>query len=83
MGTAERGPDERGIDPFKAMAGVLALMVEEREARLGSDGNAVKTEVLLAQAGLSNEEIATVMGKKPDAVRMAIQRAKAKAKAKS
>ncbi|MGH2654119.1 MAG: hypothetical protein ACRDHV_07195 [Actinomycetota bacterium] len=36
----------------------------------------MKTEVLLANAGLSYDDIATTMGKQPAAVRMAITRKK-------
>lgn len=61
-----------------AMAGVLALLVEEREERIKGDRSATKTEVVLANAGLSYDDIAAVTGKKPDAVRMAVTRKKAK-----
>jgi DNA-directed RNA polymerase specialized sigma24 family protein len=57
------------------MAGVLALLIDEREERT-RDGDAVKTEVLLSNAGLSIEEIANLTGKKYDTVRMAISRGK-------
>jgi DNA-directed RNA polymerase specialized sigma24 family protein len=62
------------------MAGILALLIDERDDRTQDDKDAVKTEVLLAQAGLSIEDISTVTGKKYDTVRMAITRGK---KAKS
>lgn len=59
---------------------ILALLVEEREERLKAAGmkDAQKVEILLANAGLGNDDIAAITGKKPDAVRMAISRAKAK-----
>jgi len=59
------------------MAGVLAILVAEREERLnGTDdkNKAAKTEVLLANAGLSATEIAQLMGKNLAAVRKTIQR---------
>ncbi|MGH2974760.1 MAG: hypothetical protein ACRDLL_07830 [Solirubrobacterales bacterium] len=56
------------------MAGVLALLVDEREARTKDDKEATKTEVLLAGAGLAVDDIATVMGKNAGAVRKTIQR---------
>lgn len=59
-----------------ALTGILALLVEQREARIADEESPKKTEVILTEAGLSNEEIAAVTGKKSDAVRMAIQRAK-------
>lgn len=58
----------------KALAGMLALQVAEREERLGDEKDARKTEVVLASAGLTATEIAALMGKKVDAVRKAIQR---------
>lgn len=61
----------------KVLAGVLAILVAEREERLnGADekNKPAKTELLLANAGLSPNEIAQLMGKNLDAVRKAIQR---------
>ncbi len=61
-----------------ALAGILALLADEREARL-KDGQAeVRTEVLLSKAGLSGPEIQAVTGKSPDAVKKAIQKGRAK-----
>jgi tRNA(His) 5'-end guanylyltransferase len=59
-----------------AMRGVLALLVDERENRTKGDKSAEKTEILLAKAGVPIDGIAAVTGKKRDAVRMAISRAK-------
>jgi DNA-directed RNA polymerase specialized sigma24 family protein len=77
---ASRGQeqDRHGIAAEKAMAGILALLVEQREQRVNGDTNATRIEVLLSRAGLSHEEIAAVTGKKANAVRVAIHRAKAK-----
>jgi DNA-directed RNA polymerase specialized sigma24 family protein len=64
-------------DLAKVMAGVLAILVAEREERLdGTDerNKPAKTEVLLSNAGLTPGEIAQVMGKNLAAVRKAIQR---------
>jgi hypothetical protein len=61
-----------------ALAGVLALLVDERERALQDDKSAVKTEVLLDNAGLSLEAIAAVTGKNYNAVRMTIARSKGK-----
>jgi hypothetical protein len=58
-----------------AVAGVLALLVEAREQRVKDDKSAVKTAVLLSNAGLSIDDIAAVTGKKYDAVRVALNRA--------
>lgn len=61
-----------------AMVGILALLVDERESRTEDDKSAEKTEVLLANAGVPVDGIAAATGKKRDAVRMAIRRAKAR-----
>ncbi len=61
----------------KATAAILALMVDARAARLSDSANekdAAKTEVLLAGAGLSADQIALLVGKNVPAVRKAIQR---------
>lgn len=57
-----------------ALGGVLALMVAEREA--AAQPGATKTEVLLSGAGLTHEEIASVTGKNPEAIRKAVERAR-------
>ena len=78
MASNGRGLDGHEIDVSKAMAGILALLIEEREERLIDDKEAAKIEVLLANVGLSNDDIAVVTGKKRDAVRKTIERARAK-----
>jgi hypothetical protein len=65
-----------GVSLEATMAGVLALLVDEREARVGEKYQARKTEVLLADAGLAYGEIAVLLGKDYHAVRMAITRAR-------
>jgi hypothetical protein len=59
-----------------ALAGILALLVDAREARIKDDKDASKTEVLLDNAGLSLDDIAAVMGKKYDAIRVSLQRSR-------
>lgn len=64
-------------NPSSVMAGVLAILVAEREERLnGSDekNKPAKSEVLLANAGLTPNEIAQLMGKNLAAVQKTIQR---------
>lgn len=78
MAPTKRNEDGQRIPPESALAGILALLVEERESRVVNDKDAKKTEAVLAAAGLTNESIAAVTGKKPDAVRKAIQRARGK-----
>jgi hypothetical protein len=79
MASTGRGLNRNEIEESKAMAGILALLIEEREERLAGNKEATKIEVLLARIGFSNEDIAAVTGKKADAVRKVIERA-AKAK---
>lgn len=52
---------------------ILALMVDERGARRAADGQ-LPTEILLSNAGLDYKVIASILGKKPDAVRMMLAR---------
>ena len=59
-----------------SMAGILALLVDARETRIKGDKDATKTEILLDNAGLSLDDIAAVMGKKYDAIRVALQRSR-------
>jgi DNA-directed RNA polymerase specialized sigma24 family protein len=56
---------------------ILALLVDSREQILADKSDQVKTELILANAGLSYGTIARLLGKKPDAVRMMISRARA------
>jgi hypothetical protein len=59
------------------MAGVLAMLVADREERLTEAGGKSirKTELILAAGGLQPAEIAPLVAKKPDAVRKVIERA--------
>jgi len=78
MAPTGRGTDKHEVAMSKALAGILALLIEERRERVGGDKNATKIEVLLASAGMSNEDIAAVANKSPDTVRKTIERAGAK-----
>jgi DNA-directed RNA polymerase specialized sigma24 family protein len=78
---ATRAPKKQAAtpppNPSAVMAGVLAVLVAEREERLNAadeKNKPAKTEVLLANAGLTPGEIAQVMGKNVAAVQRAIQR---------
>jgi len=53
---------------------MLTLMIDERERAAGVNSPQVKTEALLASAGLSYQQIAAMMNKNPDAVRMMLGR---------
>jgi DNA-directed RNA polymerase specialized sigma24 family protein len=69
------------------MAGVLAMLVADREERLGKqDGRVVeprKTELILFSSGFSYQQIGTFLDKKPDTVKKAISRARAKSNQKA
>jgi hypothetical protein len=74
MASTGRSGRSHVVSQEAAMAGILAILVEEREKRTKGEDDAAKTEVLLAHAGLSNDDIAAVMGKSSDAVRKVIER---------
>lgn len=78
MATTGKARTGSRMELESAMAGVLALLIDEREERTRDQRDAVKTEVLLAEAGLSIDEIAAATGKKHDAVRMAVTRGRKK-----
>jgi DNA-directed RNA polymerase specialized sigma24 family protein len=80
MASKPKGPDRTRIGAENALAGILALLIDERESRTRDDKEAMRTEVLLAQAGVSVEDIATATGKKSDTVRKVITRSKAKSR---
>jgi DNA-directed RNA polymerase specialized sigma24 family protein len=62
-----------GLD--SVMRAVLALLADEREARIANDENARKTEVLLRDAGFSLGEIAALLGKNYKTVQSTLRRA--------
>lgn len=68
------------LDQAKATAGVLALLADERERQTDEKHEPRRTEVLLAGAGLTAPEIASLLGKNRDAVAKAITRGRATAK---
>jgi DNA-directed RNA polymerase specialized sigma24 family protein len=64
--------------PDPALLGILALLAADRAER--DPEPKLDTELVLDAAGLDYRLIAEVIGKKPDAVRMKISRAKTPAK---
>jgi hypothetical protein len=65
------------LDEAKVMAGVLALLIAEREDHLNASDakyTPAKTEVVLAGAGLTAPEVAALVGKNLAGVRKTIQR---------
>lgn len=59
----------------RLLLALLQLWVQDQPAA-GKGSPAVKTEYRLAAAGLTYHEIALLLGKKPDAVRMLLARNK-------
>ena len=82
MATDKTAKGKRPISLETALVGILAVLVDEREARLGEGYEARKTDVLLSEAGLSYDEIAALLNKNRDAVRMAVKRARKPKKTK-
>ena len=80
MATENRGNSLLSVE--QVMAGILAMLVAEREDRLAalSRGKVEprKTELVLSDAGLSAYQIAGVLGKKPNTVIKTLSRARAK-----
>jgi DNA-directed RNA polymerase specialized sigma24 family protein len=73
---SEMSNETTPTDP--ALLGVLALLAADRAERQPEPE--LPTELVLSAAGLDYRLIASILGKKPDAVRMKIARAKAAAK---
>jgi hypothetical protein len=78
MSPARTVREKHQLTTGAAAAGILALLVDAREGRIKDDKDATKTEVLLNNAGLSLDDIAAVMGKKYDAIRVSLQRSRRK-----
>ncbi len=77
MADTAQKQDQQTISAEASLAGILALLVSEREQRAKNDKDMAKTEVLLGRAGVHAEDIAIITGKNVGAVRKALQRAKA------
>ena len=75
MADTRRTKERHIIGAESALTGIIALLVDEREARTAGDKSVMRTEVLLSNAGLSFDDIAAATGKNADAVRMAVSRA--------
>jgi DNA-directed RNA polymerase specialized sigma24 family protein len=78
MAVARKSEDKHEIGLETAVVGVLTLLVDARERAVKDDKEAAKTEVLLSKAGLSIADIATLLGKKYDTVKISLQRSRAK-----
>lgn len=78
MPPVRKSQERHQLTTGAAAAGILALLVDAREVRIKDEKDATKTEVLLDNAGLSLDDIAAVMGKKYDAIRVSLQRSRRK-----
>ena len=74
----EHDPDGNAV-----LLAILALLVDEREARLAERPEASKTETILSDCGLDATAIARVVGKKPSSVRAVLSRERTSDKSKS
>jgi len=81
MATPKPDPQAGGtvIGQDAALAGILALLAADREEKI-NDLPVRRTELVLADAGLSTAEIGSVLGKKSGTVAKAISRARSKSK---
>lgn len=75
MATSAKTQDDPKIGAESALAGILALLIDQREIRIKEIPDAARTEVLLSRAGLAVDEIVRLTGKKSDTVRKIILRA--------
>jgi DNA-directed RNA polymerase specialized sigma24 family protein len=75
MATNRTEQDGSGLEGV--MRAVLALLADEREARIANDRSARRTEVLLADAGFTIGEIASLLGKNYETVKSTLRRGRA------
>jgi DNA-directed RNA polymerase specialized sigma24 family protein len=76
MATSRAEEEKSGLE--SVMRAVLALLADEREARIANDRGARSTEVLLADAGFTIGEIASLLGKNYETVKSTLRRRRAK-----
>ena len=74
MSREDRAASELSLD--RAMVGILAILIADREDRLTNSDDPRRTEVVLADAGMSLSEIVMLTGKKYEAVKTTIRRAR-------
>ena len=74
---SDEGGGGDALTPEKVMRGVLALLAADRDERIDKT-SARKSELVLADAGFSWQEIARLTGKNPEAVRSLLRRSSKK-----
>ena len=62
----------------RLLAALVALLAAERDERLDHRIDERRSEVVLADAGMSIAEIAQVLGRSPEAVKSAVRRQRSK-----
>lgn len=73
MPTESRESDGAALDPSRIMLGVLALMAADRDERV-EEIPARRSELVLADAGFTANEIVKLTGRKYEAVRSSLRR---------
>jgi hypothetical protein len=71
-------PSEITPEVGKLLTGILAVLVSERDERLGG-GDGRPTAVILAEAGLTYGEIAQVTGRPYETIKSAVRRSRTSA----
>lgn len=74
MPKAEPSTPVQGLSSEALLLALLTLQVEQRERNAAANPDQIKTEILLAGVGLTYQQIAAMMNKSPDAVRMMLAR---------
>ena len=75
---AKTGEEKTSTGLESVMRAVVALLADEREARVANNRDARKTEELLADAGFSIGEIASLLGKPYETVKSTLRRGRSK-----
>lgn len=66
--------DKIALTELSVLRAILALLVDERARATNPTAKIVSVELMLAAAGLDYRTVAELVGKKPDAVRMMLNR---------
>jgi hypothetical protein len=69
-------PGSADVSTNDLLKAILAVLLDEREAKAAERPGQSRPEILLAGVGMGHQVIAQLLGKNPDAVRMMLARAK-------